>query len=89
MVAPLKETQRLKRLRSHPVSDARKAAQLVKESPINPKTGRVWTLADAELKTGVDATQKRLLKDRDSALRYLRDAGFITPTGRLSKKYGG
>lgn len=71
------------------MSDPRKAAQLVKESPINPRTGRVWTLVDDEVRDGVDASKKRVLKDSASAVKFLKSGGFLDSKGKLSKKYGG
>jgi hypothetical protein len=71
------------------VADPRKAAELIKASPINPRTGKVWSLNDAELKAGLAATQRNLLKTRESALQFLKDAGFVTAKGRLARKYGG
>ena len=71
------------------MSDPRKAAQLVQDSPVNPRTGRVWTLVDDEVKSSVDATKKRVLKSPVAALKFLKSEGFVDSKGKLSKKYGG
>ncbi len=69
--------------------DPDKVERLLKESPINPRTGRVWTLADNEIAKSVDAVDKRILKTKASALDFLKHEGFVTAGGKLSGKYGG
>lgn len=62
---------------------------LAKESPINPKTGRVWSLVDPEVQGGVDAL-KAELRDPVKAEAFLKKAGFLSAkTGKLTKRYGG
>jgi Cu2+-containing amine oxidase len=62
---------------------------LLLESPVNPKTGRTWTLADAEVKTTVADAKKRVLKSSTTAMKFLKSGGFVDARGKLAKKYGG
>lgn len=63
--------------------------QLLRDSPvINPRTGQVWRLTDEEVAPKVDAI-RQALRDPAAALEYLKAKGFVTPTGRTPKKYGG
>lgn len=62
---------------------------LLNESQVNPKTGRAWTLADDEVRTGAAAAKKAVLKTSSTAASFLKAGGFLTPTGKLAKKYGG
>jgi hypothetical protein len=67
-----------------------KAQQLLRESPaVNPRTGRAWTLTDVEVAPQVDKLQGKVLKNQATALRFLQESGFVTPKGKLTKKYGG
>lgn len=61
---------------------------LAVQSTINPQTGRVWSLVDPEMHDRVDAAKARL-SDPSAAREFLRDAGIITPKGRLTRRYGG
>lgn len=62
---------------------------LTTESPINPKTGRVWSLVDPEVQEGVEAL-KAELRDPAKAEAFLKKAGFLTAkTGKLTRRYGG
>jgi hypothetical protein len=64
-------------------------AQVLRDSPvINPRTGRVWQLTDAEVEPGVDALQASF-GDKQKALEFLRKHKLVTPTGKLPRKYGG
>ncbi|MEO8057273.1 MAG: hypothetical protein ABI671_03030 [Burkholderiales bacterium] len=65
------------------------AGRLLQESPVNPRTGRVWTLVDEEVRAGVDASKKQMLKTPASALKFLKAEGFVNSDGKLAKKYGG
>jgi hypothetical protein len=60
----------------------------VASESVNPKTGAAWRLTDPNVVTGVDSLQKTL-RDPAKALQYLKEHGFVTPTGRIPKKYGG
>lgn len=55
---------------------------------VNPKTGAAWRLTDPEVVAGVDSLQASL-RDPKKALEYLKKHGFVTPTGRIPRKYGG
>jgi hypothetical protein len=46
-------------------------------------------LSDPSMKTKIDTMRARLQNDPPFARRLLRDAGIVTPTGKLSKKSGG
>ena len=61
--------------------------RLLKE-PINPRTGTAWRLTDPEVAPKVDSLQATL-RDPVKALEYLKRNGFVTPSGRTPKKYGG
>lgn len=53
------------------------------------KSGRTLTLADPEMAQSVEQFEKNVTKSKESALDFLRRAGIATPTGRLTKVYGG
>ena len=54
------------------------------------RQSRVWTSADAEKfeQQAAEFTAKVTVSP-DAALAYLKKLGILTPTGKLSKKYGG
>lgn len=62
--------------------------QLLRDPVINPKTGRVWRLTDAEVEPKVDALQASF-DDKQKALDFLKKHKLVTPSGKLPKKYGG
>lgn len=70
------------------MSDMRKATNSFRDSAVNPRTGTVWKLTDAEVSGGVDALQAKL-RDPKKALQYLKAKGFLTAGGKLPRKYGG
>lgn len=55
----------------------------------NPKTGRPWTLADAEVKAEVDAEIAKMRKKPALAVEFLQEVGILTSKGKLSRNYGG
>lgn len=59
------------------------------ETAVNPKTGRLWRLTDPEVSAKVKAVQRELTKDQASAVKFLQDNGFLTPGGKLTRRYGG
>lgn len=62
---------------------------LTKETLINPKTGRPWSLIDPEVREGLHALQAEL-RDPSRAQAFLQEAGFLTlKSGKLTKRYGG
>lgn len=61
---------------------------LAKETPINPRTGRVWTLVDHEVSDQVSAVELAL-GTKEKARKFLQESGLITRTGKLPKRYGG
>lgn len=62
---------------------------LFMDTAVNPRTGRVWTLADAELKGRVDALQQSVTRSAGDAEKFLKKSGLLTAGGKLTKKYGG
>jgi hypothetical protein len=68
-------------------TDSEIARRLPQET-INPRTGAVWRLTDREVAPKVDSLQASLSSPA-KALAYLKENGFLTPSGRLPKKYGG
>lgn len=59
------------------------------ESTINPKTGRVWSLTDPEVRGRVKSLEAEL-RDPGKAEEFLKRSGFLTAkTGKLTKRYGG
>ena len=69
-------------------ADRDNVRRLVQKSAINPRTGDFWRLTDSEVKPGIDSLKARL-EDPSKALKFLKQNGFLTPTGKLPKKYGG
>jgi hypothetical protein len=47
------------------------------------------SLADPEVADRVAAFQQRIVNNPEMGMKLLREAGILTPTGRLSKKFGG
>ena len=47
------------------------------------------SLADAGMKSTVRAFKREVTKSPEAADHFLRSIGMLTPTGRLSKTYGG
>ncbi|MBA0310525.1 hypothetical protein D7Y33_05755 [Stenotrophomonas maltophilia] len=52
-------------------------------------TGKFVRLSDPEMAPRLKATSLKLASDKDAALEFLRGIGVSTPTGRLTKRYGG
>ncbi|WP_273187390.1 hypothetical protein [Hyphomonas adhaerens] len=54
------------------------------------RQSRVWTSADAKIfeQRAAEFTAKVTVSP-EAALAYLKELGILTPTGKLSKKYGG
>jgi hypothetical protein len=46
-------------------------------------------LSDPAMKKIMAARMQRVSTNREFALRFLQEIGIATPTGRLSKRYGG
>lgn len=46
-------------------------------------------LSDPDKRTAVRKHVRELTKSKDSARQFLKDIGIVTPTGRLTKRYGG
>jgi hypothetical protein len=61
------------------------ATQVAQPSSVETRLRR---LTDPEVSSIVDAKQQSL-RDPAEAMRYLKDKGFLTPSGRVPKKYGG
>lgn len=58
-------------------------------SDCEPSTARWVRLSDPEMRPNIDALRERLRTDPDFAKSMLERAGIVTPTGRLSKRFGG
>lgn len=52
-------------------------------------SGRIVRLSDPEMKPGVDAMVRELTSDPAKAKAWLQELGYLTPTGRVSRRYGG
>ncbi|MCW3193402.1 MULTISPECIES: hypothetical protein [Xanthomonas] len=52
-------------------------------------TGKFVRLSDPELAPFLRSTSDKLASDKNAALEFLRGIGVSTPTGRLTKRYGG
>lgn len=63
-------------------------ASLGVEPSINPKTGRVWSLADPEVEKRVTQVRNKL-QNPEKAAEFLKSAGILNSRGRLAKGYGG
>lgn len=61
------------------------ASQVAQHSSFEPRLRR---LTDPEVSPIVTAKQESL-RDPADAMRYLKAKGFLTPSGRVPKKYGG
>ncbi len=48
-----------------------------------------WTMNAKRFKPAMKRFEKRLREEEGYAKRMLQEAGIVTKTGRLSKKYGG
>jgi hypothetical protein len=47
------------------------------------------TLADPEMKPVMDAYQRKITSSKAAAEDFLKKVGILTPSGRLSRRYGG
>ena len=75
-------------------SDASKKTKLNAESRLlstkdDANFVTIARLSDPAMTKIMASTVKRLSKDHDEALRFLQEIGMATPTGRLSKRFGG
>ena len=61
-----------------------------KASPVTLviRPGGIVRLSDPEMKPAMQAAERKLA-DKREALGFLQDIGVATPTGRLSKRFGG
>lgn len=51
--------------------------------------GDIVRLSDPHVRTVVREQVRDLTKSKGVALKFLQDIGIATPTGRLTKRYGG
>jgi hypothetical protein len=56
---------------------------------VNPKTGKPYDLTDKEMKAESLRDIERMRRRPQLATQFLKDLGLLTPTGKLSRKYGG
>lgn len=70
-----------------PSGDQSRAAD--RRAPVNPRTGKPWSLADKEIRTELSDELKQMRGKPALAEQFLKDLGVLTPTGKLSKRYGG
>lgn len=68
---------------------AKKAAATALPTFARVGTQSMVRLSDPELKSYMSKQVKRLSTDRAYALEFLQDIGVATPTGKLSKRFGG
>ena len=47
------------------------------------------SLADPEMKSAVDAFQKKVTRTPEAARDFLKDVGILTASGKLASSYGG
>lgn len=47
------------------------------------------SLADPESAKDLEAFRRKVNKSPETASAFLKDVGILTPTGRLSRRYGG
>lgn len=66
-------------------------ASLTAESPIGVVNGRVisLTLNDPEIKRKMEADRAKLRANPQALREEYIKAGFLTPGGKLTKRYGG
>ncbi len=51
--------------------------------------GRIVRISDPEIQPGVNAFKRRVAKTPASARKWLKELGYLTPSGNVSKRYGG
>lgn len=85
----IKMTKPIAQNRSAPARGSRASDQGAGWVRVVAKTGRPVTLADPEMKKSVEHLEKKVTKSKADALDFLHRAGIVTPTGRLTKVYGG
>lgn len=69
-----------------------RAHAVVKERPgLRLVNGRIIgrTLADPDMREKVNAISKRAFPNKEAFVKEMNRRGVLTPTGKLSKKYGG
>ncbi|RXD35914.1 hypothetical protein DB811_19700 [Xanthomonas perforans] len=52
-------------------------------------TGRFVRLSDPEVAPYLRTTADKFVSDKGAALKFLQGIGVSTPTGKLTKRYGG
>lgn len=66
-----------------------KAEPALVRDPINPKTGRAWTLADPEISAELDRDLQDMKRHPEKAKRLLQEVGILNKKGKLARRYGG
>ena len=84
-----KNTTALRTQRRRALATTHPAVPPQERDGINPKTGRRWSLADPQVKPELVAELKAMKENQTLAVEFLQDVGILTPSGRLSSKYGG
>lgn len=66
-------------------------ATLTAQSPIRVVNGRIvsLTLNDPEIRSRLEARRAKLRADPQALREEYVKAGFLTPGGKLTKRYGG
>lgn len=59
------------------------------QASINPRTGRVWSLADQEYSVWLDGLKAEVTADPKKAKQFLVDVGYLTIKGKVTKRYSG
>ncbi|SOO18820.1 conserved hypothetical protein [Xanthomonas citri pv. fuscans] len=84
---PTKKTPSKNRASKKPIGSSKKFDASSYASALSG--GRYVRLSDASVKTVVNRAVGAITKDRKAALSFLQDLGISTPTGKLTKRYGG
>lgn len=72
-------------------SERASAHAIVKDSARHVVNGRLVsrTIADSNMQAAVKRAEKQMFPNREAALEHFRKKGVLTPTGKLTKAYGG
>lgn len=75
--------------RTGTVKRARTRDEAYSMAKVTVAPGRIVRLSDPEVKPGLDALVEELTSDPKKAQAWLQELGYLTPSGNVTRRYGG